>query len=96
MHQPVPSLHDLCPDIPAAYDLILYQALEREPEKRYKYAGEIANAFERVMKVLEGAAKDTTVSHSQTTMHSQTTLPPTVNWFDEEIIPTTKWQLMPP
>ncbi|MGZ6383880.1 MAG: protein kinase domain-containing protein [Ktedonobacteraceae bacterium] len=96
LHQPVPSLHDLCPDIPAAYDLILYQALEREPEKRYKYAGEIANAFERVMKVLEGAAKDTTVSHSQTTMHSQTTLPPTVNWFDEEIIPTTKWQLMPP
>ncbi len=96
LHQPVPSLHDLCSDIPSAYDLIFYQALEREPEKRYKYAGEIANAFERVLKVLEGAAKDTTVSHSQTTMHSQITLPPTVNWFDEEIIPTRKWQLMPP
>jgi len=96
LHLPVPSLHDLCPDIPIAYDLIFYQALEREPEKRYKYAGEIANAFERVMKVLEGAAKDPTVSHSQTTMHSQNTLPPTVNWFDEEIIPTTKWQLKPP
>ena len=96
LHQPVPSLHDLCSDIPAAYDLIFYQALEPEPEKRYKYAGEIANAFERVLKVLEGAAKDPIALHSQTTMHSQITLPPTVNWFDEEIIPPRKWQLMPP
>lgn len=96
LKQPVPSLHDLCSDIPAAYDLILYQALEREPENRYKHAGEIANAFERVLKVLAGATKDSTALNTQTTMHSQITLPPTVNWFDEEIIPTRKWQLMPP
>jgi serine/threonine protein kinase len=96
LQQPVPSLHELCPEIPAAYDLILYLALEREPGKRYKHAGEIANAFERVLKVLEGAAKNSTTFNTQTTMHSQITLPPTVNWFDEEIIPTRKWQLMPP
>lgn len=96
LHQPVPSLHEFCPDVPSAYDLILYQALEREPEKRYKHAGEIANAFIRVQKVLEGAAKDSTTLHTQATMHSQITLPPTVNWFDEEIISTRKWQLMPP
>ena len=96
LHQPVPSLHGLCPDVPAAYDLILYLALEREPEKRYKHAGEIANAFNRVQKVLEGAAKDPTTLNTQATMHSQITLPPTVNWFDEEIISTRKWQLMPP
>jgi Rieske Fe-S protein len=29
-------------------------------------------------------------------MNSQITLPPTVNWFDEEIIPTRKWQFTPP
>lgn len=96
LQQPVPSLHETCHDLPAAYDLILYQALEREPEKRYKYAGEIARAFERVKKVLEGAAKDSGTVHKQTTMHSEMTLPPTVNWFDEEIVPTRKWQLMPP
>jgi len=96
LHQPIPSLHELCPDVPAAYDLILYHALEREPEKRYKHAGEIANAFIRVQKVLEGAAKDPTTLNTQATMHSQITLPPTVNWFDEEIISTRKWQLMPP
>jgi serine/threonine protein kinase len=96
LQQPVPSLHETCPDLPTAFDLILYLALEREPEKRYKYAGEIARAFERVKKVLEGAAKDSATLNKQTTMHSQITLPPTVNWFDEEIVPTRKWQLMPP
>jgi len=96
LHQAVPSLHELCPDFTAAFDLILYLALERDPGKRYKHAGEIAKAFDRVMKVLEGAAKDATPLNAQTTMHSQITLPPTVNWFDEEIIPTRKWQLMPP
>src|SRR5215467_14967600 len=96
LHQPVPSLHELCPDVPAAYDLTLYLALEREPEKRYKHAGEFTNAFERVMKVLEGAAKDSTVHNAHTTMHSQITLPPSVNWFDEEILSSRKWQLIPP
>jgi Rieske Fe-S protein len=97
LHQTVPSLHELCSDVPAAYDLILYLALEREPEKRYKHAREFTNAFERVMmKVLEGAAKDPASHSSQTTMHSQITLPPTINWFDEEILSSRKWQLMPP
>ncbi len=96
LQQPVPSLHERCPDLPAAFDLILYLALEREPEKRYKAAGELARAFERVQKVLEGAANDSAMLPKQTTMHSQITLPPTVNWFDEEIVPTRKWQLRPP
>jgi serine/threonine protein kinase/nitrite reductase/ring-hydroxylating ferredoxin subunit len=96
LQQPVPSLHETCPNLPAAYDLVLYQALEREPEKRFKQAGEMARAFERVKKVLEGAAKDSSTPNKQTTMHSEMTLPPTVNWFDEEIVPTRKWQLTPP
>jgi serine/threonine protein kinase len=96
LHRDVPSLHELCPDFPAAFDLIFYLALEHDPDKRYKHAGEIATAFERVLKVLEGAAKDHASRNTQTTMHSQITLPPTVNWFDEEIIPTRKWQLKPP
>jgi serine/threonine protein kinase len=96
LRQPIPSLHETCADLPAAFDLIVYLALEREPEKRYKSAGELARAFDRVQKVLEGAARESTTFPKQTTMHSQITLPPTVNWFDEEIVPTRKWQLMPP
>ncbi len=96
LQQPVPSLHEKCPDLPTAYDLIFYVALEREPEKRYKYAGELVKAFERVLRILEGAAKDSVTLDTQTTMNSQITLPPTVNWFDEEIVPTRKWQFTPP
>jgi serine/threonine protein kinase/nitrite reductase/ring-hydroxylating ferredoxin subunit len=96
LKHPIPSLHETCTDLPAAFDLILYLALEREPEKRYKSAGELARAFERVQKVLESAAKESATFPKQATMHSEITLPPTVNWFDEEIAPTRKWQLMPP
>jgi serine/threonine protein kinase len=96
LQQPVPSLHELCPDLTAAFDLIFNQVLEREPEKRYQHAGELASAFERVLKILEGAAKAPTALNNQVTLHSQITLPPTVNWFDEEIVPNRKWQLKPP
>jgi serine/threonine protein kinase/nitrite reductase/ring-hydroxylating ferredoxin subunit len=96
LQEQVPTLHEFSPEIPTAYDLIVYLALEREPEKRYKHAGEFTNAFERVLKVLEKAAQEPAGQNSQTTMHSQTTLPPTVNWFDEEILSSRKWQLMPP
>ena len=96
LQQPVPSLHEVCPDLTAAFDLIFNQVLEREPEKRYQHAGELASAFERVLKILEGAAKAPTALNSQLTLHSQITLPPTINWFDEEIVPNRKWQLKPP
>ncbi len=94
--QPVPALHELCPDLPAAYDLLFYQAMERDPGKRFKYAGEVARAFERVLKLLKDAANAPAIANVQATMHSQVTLPPTVNWFDEDIVPTRKWQLKPP
>jgi len=96
LQQPVPALHELSPDLPAAYDLLFYQALEHDPGKRFKYAGEVPRAFERVLKLLKSDGNASATANTQTTMHSQITLPPTVNWFDEGIIPTRKWQLMPP
>lgn len=96
LQQPVPVLHELSPDIPAAYDLLFYQALERDPGTRFKYAGEVPRAFERVLNLLKSDGNAPATANTQATMHSQITLPPTVNWFDEGIIPTRKWQLMPP
>src|SRR5260370_21873188 len=88
LQQPVPVLHELSPDLPAAYDLLLYQALERDPGKRFKYAGEVPRAFERVLKLLKSDGNASATANTQATMHSQITLPPTVNWFDEATIPT--------
>ena len=96
LQQPVPSVHALCPDVPAAFDLLFYQALERDPGERFKYAGEVARAYERMLKLLDSAATAPVGLPAQATLHSQITLPPTVNWFDEEIVPSRKWQLKPP
>lgn len=57
LQQPVPSLHELCPDVPAALDLVVQRALKRDPEVRFQSAGEVSVAFERVLKVL-GAVFD--------------------------------------
>src|SRR5260370_21582898 len=96
LQQPVPVLHELSPDLPAAYDLLFYQALERDPGKRFKYAGNVPSALKRVLKLLKSDGNASATANTQATMHSQITLPPTVKWFDEGIIPTRKWQLMPP
>src|SRR5260221_132637 len=96
IQQPPPSLHALCPDVPEALDLVISKALERDPAARYQHAGEMATAFERILKVL-GAAETTPATSAERMMQdTQMTLPPTVNWFDEDILTTNKWQLTLP
>jgi len=81
----VPSLHAVRPEIPAAFDLIIQKALERDPSQRFQSAGELTHAYNRVLKVMHEA---TNASISPDVMHvrdTQVTLPPTVNWFEDEL-----------
>ncbi len=96
VQQPVPSLHDIAPDIPQAFDLLINKALERDPARRYQHAGEITASFERVTKILDSVSPTGATSRQQTAHDPQITMPPTVNWFDEDHLNTGKWQLMPP
>jgi len=96
VQQPVPSLHDNAPDIPQAFDLLINKALERDPARRYQHAGEISASFERVIRILDSAASTGAATVPQPAQDPQITLPPTVNWFDEDHLSTGKWQLMPP
>lgn len=98
IQQPVPSLHQIVPDLPEAFDLLISKALERDPARRYQHAGEIAASFERVTRILDSAALKGAVSKPQSAQvqDAQITLPPTINWFDEDRLSTGKWQLMPP
>lgn len=96
IQQPVPSLRQMTPGIPEAFDLLISKALERDPARRYQHAGEIAASFERVTRILDAAVQKGAVSKSQPAQDSQITLPPTINWFDEDRLSTGKWQLMPP
>lgn len=96
IRQPVPSLHALCQDVPEAFDVIVSKAMEPDPAKRYQHAGEIVSAFERVFKVTEAAARPVSGTRKLALDDPQITLPPTVNWFEDEVIPDGRWQLMPP
>jgi serine/threonine protein kinase len=97
---PVPSLHKAAPDIPPPFDLLINKALERDPARRYQYASEVSAAFERVMKILGSASTSPVVAapRQKPAQDPQITLPPTINWLEEEgdRLSTGKWQLMPP
>jgi serine/threonine-protein kinase len=67
VQQPVPSLLSFRPDLPSTLDLVLQRALERRPEQRYQSASHLANAFERVLKVIEGVGKPASTSMLQFT-----------------------------
>src|SRR5712691_9924812 len=96
IQQPVPSLRDIAPDIPEAFDLLISKALERDPARRYQHASQAAAAFERVTKILEVPGPTNAARTQSPAADPQLTLPPTVNWFDEDRLSTGKWQLMPP
>jgi serine/threonine protein kinase len=95
VQQPVPSVHTVCPDLPEALDLVLSKTLECDPAERYQRAGDSAAAFERVLQVMEAVERSSTPRALHVAQESQLTLPPTVNWFDEDALPSGTWQLMP-
>ncbi len=49
------SLHALNPEVPAALDPVVQQALERDPARRFQSAGDMARAFEWVLEATEEA-----------------------------------------
>lgn len=89
LQQPVPSLHTACSDVPEALDIVIAHMLERDPARRTRCAGEAALAFERALKTLDAARMPGTASLGTDawTKNAQITLPPTVNWFDEAMVP---------
>jgi serine/threonine protein kinase len=94
--QTVPSLLTVNPEVPEALDRVIQQALERNPAKRFQSADELVHAFERALGTTRGEAELSVLSNNKPTQDSQITLPPTVNWFEEETTPSGKWQLVPP
>jgi serine/threonine protein kinase/nitrite reductase/ring-hydroxylating ferredoxin subunit len=99
VQRPAPLLHAACPDLSEGFDLVIGKALALDPARRYKRAGEVAMAFERVLKVLHVAQSVVPSAPSaprRTVQDPQITLPTTINWFDEDARPSGKWQLMPP
>ncbi|HVU70078.1 MAG TPA: protein kinase [Ktedonobacteraceae bacterium] len=95
LQQPTPLLHAICPDVPEAFDLVIGRALERDPARRFQNAGEFVSAFERVLKAQEAAQSVNMAASGPREPEAQMTMPPTVNWFDEQITPSGRWQVAP-
>lgn len=55
MRHTVPLLHTVNPAVPAALDQVIQQALERDPARGFQSAGEMARAFEWVLKATQEA-----------------------------------------
>ncbi len=47
--EPLPSLHQIAPDLPFALELIINRALHRNPENRFASAGEFITAFSHML-----------------------------------------------
>jgi serine/threonine protein kinase len=102
IQRPVPSLQAACPDLPPALDLVLQRALEPDVQQRYPTVGRLADGFERVLKVIEVAQRQTSsqpVPASSYTSKGQRgagwqpapTLPPEHDWFEEELAANAQW-----
>lgn len=83
LQQPLPSISAVCPEVPAAFDLLFGNMLERDPARRTQYVGDAVATFERILKTLNPETSATMLAAEYQTLGSDVTLPPTVNWFDE-------------
>ncbi|TMD99694.1 MAG: Rieske 2Fe-2S domain-containing protein [Chloroflexi bacterium] len=95
IEQPAPSLHMRYPEIPETLALVVNKALERDPSQRYRHAGELATAFEHALQVATPEQAPSARTR-QVRQDTQITMPPTVNWFDEDMLTSRKWQAMQP
>lgn len=84
VQQPVPSLQTFCPDLLLGLDLVVQRALERNPAQRFQSAGKLASAFGRVLSVILKATTSADLTKQSASLSPEITMPPTVNWFDED------------
>jgi serine/threonine protein kinase/Rieske Fe-S protein len=93
VQQPVPSLLTYAPDLPPALDLLVHRALEPDPKQRYQSAGNLVNAFERLLNVMDAAQAP--VSRPMPSIDKKSpfpdhTLSPVPGWLDQDALKTQK------
>jgi serine/threonine protein kinase len=89
VQQPVPSLHSVYAQAPAALDLIVQRTLDRDPDRRYKSAAKLANVFGRVLNVLDAAANPV-VGRTPASLLDISERP-TLPWFEADSSSIVQW-----
>lgn len=82
--QHVPPLHEVDSSVPAALDVVVGQAMELDPARRYPNATALAGAFERVLNILQAGKSVPRAQRQEAVRDPLLTLPPTVDWFSLE------------
>ena len=59
-HDDPPNLRDLRPGLPAGIEAIVSRALQKDPEKRYQSAADMARDLSAALTALDGPARQTT------------------------------------
>jgi serine/threonine protein kinase len=49
LHEPLPSLHTVAPDVPIALERVINRALHRDPAHRFSTAGDLISAFSQAL-----------------------------------------------
>ncbi len=98
VQRPLPSLHQIRPDIPIAMELVVNHALARDPDQRFQHVGEFVEAFAQTCR----GEISQTESHHNSSISSTLNTPSkasvngSVPGTREENISTGPWQLLPP
>jgi serine/threonine protein kinase/Rieske Fe-S protein len=86
VQQRVPSLQAVSSDVLPGLDLVVQRAVEPDPSQRFQSVTKLANAFARVLQVIHGATSPARVTKEAPSPLSDLTMPPTVNWDEENFI----------
>ncbi len=95
VQRPIPTLRSGYAQAPAALDLIIQRALDRDPDRRYRSASKLASTFERVLNVLDAAASSAPVKRDPSSRLDFSERP-TLPWFEADAPSTIQWQPQTP
>lgn len=98
VQHPLPSLHQIRPNVPIAMELVINHALARDPDQRFQHVSELVEAFAQTCR---GEISHTEPYHNSNT--SSTVNTPSKGVVNESV-PSTReehisvgpWQLLPP
>jgi serine/threonine protein kinase len=90
VQQPIPSLQAVYAQVPAALDLIVLRALDRDPDRRYKSACKLAGVFGRVLNVLDAATSPANAWCNPASLLDISERP-TLPWFEVDSSSIVQW-----
>ncbi len=70
--EPVPSILERRPELPAAFETVIHKAMQKDPNRRYQTAGELAQAIEQAIDGTAASSGDRTVLEPQTATYVET------------------------